>query len=186
MSTVVAVKKDGIIVIGADTLTKYGDSKQNAELINTYSKIVKAGDNYIAYVGDASFSHILASYFNGIKNVPLLNSPQIIFETARELHKSLKEDYFLNPESEDDDDFEPSRLECLIVNSSGIFGLYSLRSVDEFTKYYSFGTGSRYALGAMHTLYNTDATAEQIARAGLEAAAYFDDSTDSPFEIYTL
>ena len=64
--------------------------------------------------------------------------------------------------------------------------MYAYRSVDEFTQYYSFGTGYRFALGAMRALYDTDATAEEIARAALEAAAEYDDSTGLPLELYSV
>lgn len=186
MSTVVVVRKEGWAVIGADSMTKFGDTNQSAEYIKNFSKIAKIGDSYLGYVGSATFSMILASYFSKLKRIPSFNSPLDIFETFREMHKSLKEDYFLRPEEEEDDEFESSRVDLLIANPMGIFGLYALRSVDEYHKFYAFGTGYRFALGAMKTLYDTTASAEEIARAGLEAAAEFDDSTGRPFEVYTV
>lgn len=186
MSTIVVVKKNNQIVIGADTMTKFGSAKQSSEYIANHSKIVKAGKNYIAYVGEASLGLVLTSYFNGKIDSLKLESPQDIFEEARLLHTALKEDYFVNPEEDEDDPFESSQLEVLIANKSGIYGLYELRSVDEFTKFYSFGTGFRFALGAMRALYNSNATAEEIAKAGLEAAADFDDSTGAPFELHAI
>lgn len=186
MSTIVVVKKNNEIVIGADTMTKFGSAKQSSEYIKNHSKIIRAGNNYIACVGEASLGLVLTSYFNGKKESLRLDSPQEIFEEARKLHIALKEDYFVNPHEDDDDAFESSQLEVLIANKSGIYGLYELRSVDEFAKFYSLGTGFRYALGAMRALYNSDATAEEIAKAGLEAAADFDDSTGAPFELHTI
>lgn len=186
MSTIVAVKKNKEIVIGADTMTKFGRTKQSSEYIANSSKIVKFGDNYMAFVGDASLGLVLTSYFNAQKEPVKLETPQGIFEEARKLHIALKEDYFVNPHEDDDDAFESSQMEVLIANKSGIYGLYELRSVDEFAKFYSLGTGYRYALGAMRALYNSAATAEEIARAGLEAAADFDDSTSAPFELHTI
>ncbi|ATW23899.1 hypothetical protein [Candidatus Formimonas warabiya] len=185
MSTVVAVKKDGVIAIGADSLSKFGRTKQHSEYIKNYSKIFQVGKAYIACVGDAVISHALRSYFGKRKEMPSLDHADQIFEVVCDLHKSLKEDYFLNPTDQNDDDFESSRYECLIASPGGIFGVYALRSVDEFTKFYSFGSGNEFALGAMKTIFPA-AAAEDIARAGLEAAAEFDDSTGWPFEIYTL
>lgn len=185
MSTIVAVKKDGVAVIAADTLMKYGNLKQSTELIKNSTKILKVGDNYISTVGDCGFYYALQSYFYN-KGVPSLESAFEIFEFSCDFHKSLKEDYYLRPEEEDDDDFESSRFESLIVNSKGIFGLYSLRSVDEYNKYFSFGTGSRFALGALHSLYETELTGEEIAIKALEAAANFDDATSGPFHSYSI
>ncbi|MFZ7134086.1 MAG: hypothetical protein ACOWWR_17205 [Eubacteriales bacterium] len=186
MSTIVAVRKNDIAVIGADTLMKYGSLKQGADLIQNSTKILKVKDNYISTVGDCAFHYALQSYFFKMNQNPSLQSSFEIFEFACDFHKALKEDYYLRPEEEDDDDFESSRFESLIVNSKGIFGLYSLRSVDEYSKYFSFGTGARFALGAMQAVYDSQITAEEIAIKGLEAAAYFDDATGKPFHTFSV
>lgn len=186
MSTIVAVKKDGIAVIAADTLTKFGGMKQDTDLVMNHSKIDRFGGSYIASVGDCAIGHSLRSYFSRLEEIPGLNTTHEIFEFACNFHKALKEDYYLRPEEDDEDDFESSRFEGLIVNSNGIFGLYALRSVDEYKKYFSFGTGAKFALGAMKALYDQDLTAEEIAIAALEAAAYFDDGTGKPFDVFSV
>ena len=186
MSTIVAVKKEGIAVIGADTMSKYGRIKQHSGSIVNNSKILKIGDSYLAYCGDAVLTHVFTDFFAKYKEIPALTSTQSIFQLTNQLHKVLKEEYHLNPNEDEDDDFESSRFECLIGNQAGVFGVYAYRSVDEFTQYYSFGTGYRFALGAMRALYDTDATAEEIARAALEAAAEYDDSTGLPLELYSV
>jgi len=185
MSTVVVTKKDGQVAIGADTLTCFGHTIESAEYVVNSSKILKVGGNYIAHVGHASWQLVLTSLFKKMGKTPSMNSPQNIFETARRLHRSLREDYFLRTEEEDGDEFESSQFDCLIANSTGIFGLYSLRSVQEYTRFYAFGSGYPFALGAMHAVY-ARGTAEEIARAGVEAAAEFDDSTALPFEVFTM
>lgn len=187
MSTIVAVKKDDLIAIGADTLTKLGAVKESAAYVATASKIVRVGENYLAYVGHASLGLVLASYFGQLKEPIRLDSAQAIFEAARRLHRALKEEYFLVPTEHEEDEFESSRLDCLIANPSGIYGLYALRSVQEYTRFYSFGTGWMLALGAMYAVYDSPSlAAPEIARVGLEAAAEFDDSTGGPFELHTI
>jgi len=186
MSTIVVVRKNGTAVIGADTLTKLGSTCESAEYIRHHSKILKVGQNFIGSVGHASGGLVMTSYFSSMKTTVTLDSPQAIFEMARAMHTSLKEDYFLNPTEDTDDPFESSQFDCLITNRHGIFGLYSLRSVQEYAKFYAFGSGYRFALGAMHAVYNSKMNASQIAKAGLAAAAEFDDSTGSPLEIKTV
>ncbi len=187
MSTIVAVKKGDLIAIGADTLAKLGTIKESAAYVRNASKILRVGETYLAYVGHASVGLVLASYFAGLPQPPRLDSAQAIFEAARRMHRTLKEEYFLLPEEHEDDEFESLRFECLIANPSGIYGLYALRSVQEYTKFYSFGSGAMFALGAMYAVYDLPTmTAAEIARAGLEAAAEFDDATGGPMEIYTM
>ncbi len=186
MSTVVVVKKNGYAAIGADTLTKWGYINESAKNVENHSKIITIGASYIACTGHASMELVLTSYFSRLKSKSRLDSVQDIFHTALRLHQSLKEDYFLNPHEDKDDEFESSQFSCLIANPSGIFGLYRLRSVQEYSKFYAFGTGCVFALGAMHAVYDKTESAEEIARAGLLAAAEFDDSTGLPIEVYTV
>ena len=186
MSTIVVAKKDGYVAIGADTLTKLGCTKESSGYIEGDSKILKVGASSIALVGHASWGLVLSSCFSQMEKSPDLTSRQSIFEMSRELHKTLKEKYSLNPTEDEDDPFESSQFDCLIANASGIFGLYSLRSVQEYTKFYAFGCGYKFALGAMRVAYQTAASAEDVAKAGLEAAADFDDSTGLPIEVYAV
>ena len=72
------------------------------------------------------------------------------------------------------------------MNRAGIFGLYSLREVDEYSRYWAIGSGAEYALGAMFSVYDELETAQQIARVGIEAGAKFDNSSDMPMTSYTL
>ena len=181
MSTIVAVKKDNQIIIGADTLTKYGESKETAEFKENYSKIVEVEDNLIAFVGHASFGLILDSYFSSLEELPRMKSRIEIFQMARALHPVLKKDYFLV--ANDEDSFEGSDVDCLVANQSGIFGVYSMQNVHQFSKFYAFGSGGHYAMGAMNALYHENKDAREIALAGLESAITFDDASAGPIEI---
>ena len=78
-------------------------------------------------------------------------------------------------------------MDCLIANPHGIFGVAAHRTVQEFSRFYAYGSGSDYALGAMYFAYgNPKLDAEQIARHGIEAAAEFDDGTGLPITCFTL
>lgn len=186
MSTIVVATKNGSAAIGADTLTKLGATCESAKYIENSSKIVEVGQNFIALVGHASMGLVISSHFSGLKTKVKLDSPRAIFEMARALHHSLKENYYLNPQEDEDDPFESSQLDCLIANAYGIFGLYSLRSVQQYSRFYAFGSGYKFALGAMHAVYDSDLEAEQIAHVGLAAAAEFDDSTGLPLEVKSI
>ena len=186
MSTVVVVRKKGLAAIGADTLTKLGYTNERKKYVRNYSKMLKIGRSHLAYVGHASWGLILESYFEKFRPKPALDSPRAIFEVMRGLHKTLKEEYFLRPEEQEDDPFESSQVDFLVANTSGIYGLCSLRSVEEYTRFYAFGSGSKFALGAMRVAYPSHASARAVARAGLEAACDFDDGSALPWEIRTV
>lgn len=75
------------------------------------------------------------NYFNSLDYVPQLNSREEIFEELLKMHHVLKEKYYLLNTSDNEDPFESSRFEALIVNSSGIFKTYELRSVQHFINF---------------------------------------------------
>jgi ATP-dependent HslUV protease, peptidase subunit HslV len=186
MSTVTVVRKNGHVAIAADTLTTYGDTKESAPYMADHSKIFRVGENYIGTVGHASWDLVLKSYFRQLEELPRLDSVDAVFEFARTLHRALKDDYFLNSSGDSDHTFEATRLNCLIANPHGIFGLYSLRSVQEYTKLYAFGSGSSFALGAMWSAYDRVESAEEIARIGASGGAEFDPSSGYPVEVFSL
>ena len=57
------------------------------------------------------------------------------------------------PEEDKEDALESSRMDCLIANPHGIFGVAAHRTVQEFSRFYAYGSGSDYALGAMYSAY---------------------------------
>ena len=46
-------------------------------------------------------------------------------------------------------------MNALVANAHGLFGVYSLRDVFEYERFWASGSGGEYALGAMHALYDT-------------------------------
>ncbi len=51
MTTIAVVRKGGYAAIAADTLTKYGYTKESADYVVNHEKILKAGSSYIALSG---------------------------------------------------------------------------------------------------------------------------------------
>ncbi|MFW5969892.1 MAG: hypothetical protein ACOCP9_04580, partial [Halofilum sp. (in: g-proteobacteria)] len=106
-----------------------------------------------------------------------------IFESFRRLHSELKEHYFLNPKeegSEETDPYESSRIDALIAGPDGIYGVYALREVYEYARFWAIGSGAEYALGAMHACYAGAESAEAVAEAGIAAGAEFDTGSGLP------
>jgi ATP-dependent protease HslVU (ClpYQ) peptidase subunit len=181
------VRKGGIAVIAADTLIKWGNAKESAAYIANHDKILRVGDSYLAVTGYATFKAILHDYFEHAGDDAQFDTPANIFRTWNRLHGALKERYFLLPEEDKEDALESSRIDCLIANAHGIFGVAAHRTVQEFSKFYAYGSGSDYALGAMYSAYKDPAlNAEQIAREAIEAAAEFDDGTGLPITSFSV
>jgi ATP-dependent protease HslVU (ClpYQ) peptidase subunit len=67
-----------------------------------------------------------------------------------------------------------------VINKHGLFEINHYREVSEFKTYWAVGSGKRLALGAMHALHAQSASAQEIAEAGVRAAAEFDDCCSLP------
>jgi ATP-dependent HslUV protease, peptidase subunit HslV len=187
MTTITVVRKDGAAAIAADSMTTYGSRKESAELVVNHHKIFRVRDSWLAVAGPAGAQQILEHYFaKQGKNARLDDVPSI-FSAWLSLHGALKEAYYVREEEEDDDSYESSRMDVLIANPRGIFAVDAFRYVQELTRFYAFGYGQEYALGAMHAVHTDPSlSAEQIARIGVEAGIAFDNSSGMPVLSYTV
>lgn len=186
MSTVTIVKKDGQIAIAADTLVKWSTEKNSAKYVVNHKKILKVGHNYIAVTGQTAGYNALNHYFLRQEEVKLNNVAEI-FDTWITIHQALKDNYHLDTSGESESGFEPMNISVLIANPFGIFAVGSYRDVQEFEKFYAYGSGNEYALGAMYASYDRDdLDAEKIAKLGVAASTDFDDSTGTPITCYAF
>jgi ATP-dependent HslUV protease subunit HslV len=196
MSTIVAAVKNGVACIAADSLTSFGDTKQSAEFVVNSDKILLLANSstntnsktltYMGIVGSAAHHLVMQNLVLDHADKIDLSDRMSIFTTLKTIHPILKEEYFLNSKEEDEDSYESSRVDALIMNENGIFGLYSLREVEQYSRFWAVGSGSEFALGAMQTAYEIYDTAEQIAQAGVVAGATFDNASSLPMTSYTL
>jgi ATP-dependent protease HslVU (ClpYQ) peptidase subunit len=186
MSTVVVVRKNETACIAADSLTSFGDTKQSAQFVANSDKIIHFADFYMGIVGSAAHQLVMRSLFNNHADKLNFDDQLSIFESLKTIHPVLKEEYYLNSKEENEDAYESSRVDALLMTTRGIYGIYSLREVDEYTRYWAVGSGAEYALGAMHTVYDNYHSAEQIAAAGVEAGATFDNASSMPMTSFTL
>ena len=185
MTTIVAVRKNGIVAIAADTLTTFGNTRLPATMDSSHDKILHIGDSYVGVCGSAAHHLVLASLLGKSTDVQL-NSKEAIFETFRKLHPVLKEECFLNPKEDEEDPYESSQITALIINASGLYGIFSMREVFEYTQYWAIGSGHEFALGAMQHAYPQLESASDIARAGVEAGIAFDKNSAAPVTLYTV
>ena len=185
MSTVAIVKKSGSVAIAADTLSSFGARKLSATYATKAGKIIKIGESYLGLTGWAINQQVLEHAFRSATAAPAFASTVEIFEVLLKLHPQLKTEYFLTPRG-GEEIYEPTHINALIANEHGLFGVYSMRDVVEYERFWASGSGSDYALGAMHALYDTGADAVTIAEAAVRAAIDFDDGSGAPVESHVI
>ena len=98
----------------------------------------------------------------------------------------MKDDYFIETSENDDQPVESSQMDGLVISPQGIFEFDSYRGVDEYSKYWALGSGRRYALGALHSTYESERTSEEIAIAAVKASCNFDDGSALPVLFETI
>jgi ATP-dependent protease HslVU (ClpYQ) peptidase subunit len=185
MTTIVVVRKGGTAAIAADSLTTFGEARLPANYDASPEKILKCGDSYVGVSGSAAHQLVLESVLTRKPGLRLHGKSEI-FETFRGIHPILKEEHFLNPKEEEDDPYESSQITALIANRSGIYGVYSLREVFEYTRFWAIGSGREFAIGAMYAVYDRLDRAEEIARIGVAAGAEFDTGSALPVACFTI
>lgn len=186
MSTIVVARKGLTACIAADTLTTFGDTRLSSSMDCNHSKIQTFGRTHMGIVGSAAHSLVAERAFTDKELSADFSTRDAAFDTLLRLHPVLKENYYLNPKDAEEDPYETSQIDAVFVNANGIFGMFSLREVYEYTRFWAVGSGASYALGAMHAVYDQSRSAKDIARAGAEAGATFDTSSQMPLTIKTV
>ena len=187
MSIVVVARKNGEACIASDTLTMFGDQLESAKYHEEADKIIAVGNAFVGSVGDAAHDLVLQSLFASLRQPPAFRDRREIFEFLLKQHPRLKDKYFLQPATgEEHDPYEASHFNLLVASPYGIFGIYILREVYEYTRFAAIGSGERYALGAMFTVYDRYESAADIARAGVEAAVEFNSECGPPLRFHTV
>ncbi len=187
MTTIVVVRKGKEAAIAADTLTTYGSQLESARYIKNNKKIIRYGENYLALTGWSASQTVLEDFFAKSVEEIKLSTEKEIFNAYVQIHKRLKDDYYLRAEKNSSDAFESSRANMLLANPSGIYALSEYRYVKELSRFYAYGSGSDYALGAMFVAYEDKSkTAEDIAKIGIKAGVEFDDSTGLPMTCHKI
>ena len=190
MTTVVVVKKAGQVVMAADTMVTFGDTRL-PHRFEANSKIFKVngpqGISHIGMAGTVAHFPALRKAMAALPKEDLkLNSKDEVYETFLKLHPLLKETFFMQTKEDDNDPYESMQFTVLIANASGIYGLYSYREIFEFKEFWGIGTGRGFALGAMHAAWDKSKTAKEVAMAGINAGCEFDKNSGGPIDIYSV
>ena len=83
MSTIVVAQKNGRACIAADSLTTFGETRQSAEFVSDWDKIIRFGDtSHIGIVGSAAHHLVILNIIENHTPYPL---PEGAAEILREI-----------------------------------------------------------------------------------------------------
>ena len=186
MSVIVAVKKEGKCVIASDSLFTEGSQLVQAKYKKNSHKLYKVGSSWVGLVGWAALNNIFESIIKEHKNMLDFSNRQAIFSTLIQLHAIMKEEYFIETNEDSDQPVESSQADGIVINENGIFDFDSYREVNEYSHFWSLGSGRRYALGALHASFTRVKNPKDIATIAVHAACDFDDGCGLPIQVKTL
>jgi len=183
MSVIVAIRKNNQTVIACDGLSSVGSMNLHADNLVNSSKLVTLKDSVIGIAGWSALQDIITHLSAKKPQLFDFNTREELFDKTLQIHEELTETYHINTSEESDQPVDSSQIHMLIVNKNSIFEVESYRTVIEYDKFFAIGSGARYALGAIHAVYDKLEDPEDIAKAGVEAACYYSDSCDLPIYI---
>jgi len=186
MTIIAAAIKNGKISISCDTQSNFGSLKVHANRMSDHNKLFQIENSVIGVSGWTATTQIIEHLIETTPEMFKLNSRWEIFEMLLAVHEKLKDDYFIDTSEDSDQPVESNQLDGIVINANGIFSFGSYREVHQWDTFWALGSGRRLALGAMHALYETDATAQEISEAGVKAAAEFDDGCNLPLKTVVL
>ncbi|MEM9379667.1 MAG: MFS transporter [Planctomycetota bacterium] len=183
MTSIAVVRKGRTAAVAVDTLSKQGSCLVPSRHKTYPSKIVEVGGALLASAGSIALLRTLESVARHHADEFRLGSIGEVYETFRRLHGILVDEYHLmTAEDDDDQPFESSQVNLLIAAPSGIYEVQSYREVQQYNHFWATGSGYRYALGSLESIYDEsdEWTATEIARRAVEVACVFDDASDGP------
>ena len=190
MSTITVARTASGTALATDALTSFDGLRLPPDLDAAGEKVVRVGESVVGIVGYTAHHLVIQDALERFEDADL-GSRRGIFETFRALHPILKDEYYLLPETDQDGDpYESTQVSLLIASPGGIFGVYDMREVHEFTRYWAQGSGASFALGAMHARWPEaeagDLDAGALAAVGVEAGCRFDTASGPPVTVYEV
>ena len=176
MTIAAAIKRDGQIVIGADTLITDGTYR------NHISKLVKVGDCVMAAAGSAVLLHILAEKVLDPVFIALFppTNPVEVRKIAKEVFKDLKEEI---KKKDDEDEERTSTDQLLICTPEKMFTTDNLLMVIEEKIFATIGSGSDMTMAIIHSrLDETNDELEEILKYAFDVTCAYHVDCEGPYE----
>jgi ATP-dependent protease HslVU (ClpYQ) peptidase subunit len=192
MSIIVAVEKSDEICVATDTVAFDGTHLQAPDLVVNSSKARRVGQSIVGCVGYAIYENILDHIFGSMTALPDFCDSNAVFDFfLKFMDKLCKQYHFLGEQVSADEDeggspFVKLESRFLIANRHGIFVVDSDLTVVQYRKFWAIGSGCCFALGALHSIYDSDMSASEIAMCAAEAAIRFDESCRGSVEILNV
>ncbi|WP_421780938.1 hypothetical protein [Kiloniella litopenaei] len=183
MSIVIAVKKQGKIVIGSDSKCSDINTLHPAQEKINSSKIHFLKHGTIGHVGETTYHTILDYLCLEHEDCFNFADRMSTYKSMLKIQKILTEECLSLPTG---NHFKGSGMNLLIATHKTIFHIDPERNVDEFSRFWAIGSGHSFALGSLESLYETSLAAEQIVEQTLHTVCKYDLHSNEPYHTHTI
>ena len=180
MSVVVAVRKEGRVVIAGDGLTTSGAHRLPPEN-HTVVKHRRVGKTLLGATGWTLYGNILDDYLVD-KRVGTFRDEAAVLRFFVRFWRVLKDRYTLvnDQPTEDKTPFADIDAHFLLANRHGIFQVSSDLSILRCERFMAIGAGSDYALGALDALWPREDDPVVLAKAAVTTAIRYHANCGEP------
>ena len=199
MTTIVGIQGDGFAVVGCDTRITAIDSSgapyQSTNLAAGMSKIATNGKYLLGAAGDVRAINILHHVFQPPAVTPSLKGKKLDAFVTAKLIPAIRQCFDAQGYSTDSEsNNKSSKAEqdsTIVVVVNGF--IYMIENDYSWTSdssgIYACGSGSEYALGALHAIMSNKSPsphqAKQAVLKALSASARYDPCTGHPYHTFT-
>lgn len=183
MTTLVGIRENDLVWIGADTLLSSDCVRLgNASKLIVVQNADNSVETCIAVSGHRTAYHALFECLT--ENTYDWTSAQEVYKNLCAIHHEMREHHGLLTAEDGDVGFESSQYQAIIGNSYGLWMVLSTREVVGYTNgFCAVGSGRDLAIGAMSVI-GMDDPKRAITRA-IVAASRYDKSTGKEVETWT-
>ena len=183
MTIIVAVKVDGKVAIGADSLITLEDQKLVKDINN--SKLVNFGNFVVGFAGIGPIDDCLETLYED-KGKEFWSKYVIDKKShARDFYEEMSS-YFLEKDTEEN----LETVGLIIATTTKIFYTAAPSSISEVGDFWAMGSGSSYSIGALEILFpqmiQGKLTIRQGLRKALMTACKYSTTCQAPIEIILL
>jgi len=154
MSVIVAIRKNDQTVIACDGLSSVGSMIIHADNLVNSSKLVKLKNCIIGIAGWSALQDIITHLSAKKPELFDFDTREQLFDKTLQIHEELTDTYHINTTEDSDQPVDSSQVHMLLANKDSIFEVESYRTVVQYDKYFAIGSGAKFALGAIHSVYD--------------------------------
>jgi ATP-dependent HslUV protease subunit HslV len=182
MTVAVAVHKNDVTVVAADSLVNFGGQRFTPSNC-AFHKIHRVGDSLMVWAGWSLYAELLTAHL--AKHPPeALETEADVFAFFVTFWRAMRDEYTMTDRARNDSHpFADLDSVFLLANRYGIFRVASDLDVTQFQQYTAVGSGAKYSIGALQVLYGELDDPELIARRAVQVGIESDVYCGGPIDV---